>query len=154
AYCPHDPNCRHGQNQTICFSKLRSYHILTPANSYLFRRNPGLEIEILLKICENVHLIATHEMAMEFFESTTMLEQPFEQLVRENHPSFGCLVTNMFFPWTTRVAAKYAIPRLVFHGTNSFGLCTSVCLTKYVPHKVSSELESFLRPNEVKYDCI
>ncbi|PON33629.1 UDP-glucuronosyl/UDP-glucosyltransferase [Parasponia andersonii] len=137
--------------------------VLTPANAKFFAeaiersRNLGLNIEIvLLKFpavevglpegCENAHSVTTEEMAMKFLMAITMLEQPLEQLIMEHRPS--CLVADIFYPWATGVAAKFGIPRLVFHGTNFFALCASICLNKYEPHKkVSSESEPFLIPN-------
>ena len=75
-----------------------------------------------------------------------MLQEPLEQLLKELH--LTCLVADFFFPWATHVAAKFGIPRLVFHGTGFFPLCTSECLSMYEPHKnVSSDSEPFLVPN-------
>ncbi|KAM7470644.1 hypothetical protein LguiA_008827 [Lonicera macranthoides] len=55
--------------------------------------------------------------------TTTLLQEPFEKLLGELRPD--CLVTDMFFPWTIRSAAKFNIPRLVFHGTSFFFMCAS-----------------------------
>ncbi|KAK9184033.1 hypothetical protein WN943_024378 [Citrus x changshan-huyou] len=54
----------------------------------------------------------------------------------------------MLFPWATDAAAKFGIPRLVFHGTSFLSLCATACLMLYEPHKkVSSVSEPFVIPN-------
>ncbi|TXG54095.1 hypothetical protein EZV62_019351 [Acer yangbiense] len=46
-----------------------------------------------------------------------------------------------------KIDAKFRIPRLVFHGTGFFSLCTTAYMTMYEPHKqVSSDSEPFMVP--------
>ncbi|KAL5788263.1 hypothetical protein ACOSP7_005212 [Xanthoceras sorbifolium] len=139
--------------------------ITTPGNVPLFsktiQRSKDLGIEMDLKTikfpvetglpegCENLDAITTGERSMEmgikFFKATAMLQEPLEQLLRECKPD--CVVADMFFPWATDVSAKFGIPRLVFHGTSFFSLCTTVCMMMYEPHKqVSSDSEPFAVP--------
>ncbi|TXG64259.1 hypothetical protein EZV62_011253 [Acer yangbiense] len=143
--------------------------ITTPANASLFsntiQRSNDLGIEMDLKIikfpyaeaglpegCENVDALtngdkskASMEMIIKFFKAAVMLQEPLEQLLRNCRPD--CLVADMFFPWATDAAAKFRIPRLVFHGNGFFSLCTSACMTMYEPQKqVSSDSEPFLVP--------
>ncbi|KAK1559502.1 hypothetical protein Q3G72_015132 [Acer saccharum] len=143
--------------------------ITTPANAPLFsnpiQRSNDLGIDMDLKIikfpyveaglpegCENLDAltngtdpITSMEMAFKFFKATAMLQEPLEQLLRECRPD--CLVADIFFPWANDSAAKFGIPRLVFHGTGFFSLCTTACMTMYEPHKqVSSESEPFVVP--------
>ncbi|KAK3195842.1 hypothetical protein Dsin_027152 [Dipteronia sinensis] len=143
--------------------------ITTPLNAPLFsktiQRSYDLGIDMDLKIinfpyaeaglpegCENVDAFTNSdpttsmEMTLKFFKATAMLQEPLEQLLREFKPD--CLVADMFFPWATDVAAKFGIPRLVFHGFNFFSLCTSACIATYEPHKqVSSDSELFVVPD-------
>lgn len=137
--------------------------ILTPANAAFFTkaiersRNLGSEIQILLlkfpvlddklpEGCENVHLLTTNEMVQKFFDATAMLEQPLEQLIKDHRPD--CLIADSFFLWATEVAARFAIPRLLFHGFGFFALCASVCLLEHRPYKkVSSDSEHFVIPS-------
>ncbi|KAJ4716280.1 Glycosyltransferase [Melia azedarach] len=142
--------------------------ITTPANAlYLSKaieraNEMGVEIDMkLIKFpsveaglpegCENVDAITSNggrnmELVLKFFMATTKLQQPLELLLKECKPD--CLVADMFFPWATDAAAKYGIPRLVFHGTSFFSLCVMRCMALYEPHKkVSSDSEPFLVPN-------
>ncbi|KAK0582340.1 hypothetical protein LWI29_024415 [Acer saccharum] len=139
--------------------------ITTPANAPLLsntiQRSNDLGIEMDLKIinfpveaglpegCENFDTVTNggtkRGMFVIFLKATTMLQDPLEQLLRECKPD--CLVADIFFPWANDAAAKFGIPRLVFHGTGFFSLCTTACMTMYEPHKqVSSDSEPFVVP--------
>lgn len=140
--------------------------VTTPLNEPLvsrtIQRSKGLGFDINIKTikfpavevglpegCENADSITSHEtqgeMTANFFMATTMLQQPLEKLLQECHPD--CLIADMFLPWTTDAAAKFGIPRLVFHGISCFSLCTSDCLFRYKPYKkVSSDSELFVVP--------
>ncbi|KAK7837551.1 scopoletin glucosyltransferase [Quercus suber] len=96
--------------------------------------------------CENVDSVSSPDMFPAFFIATKMLQQPLEQLLKDYQPS--CLVADMFFPWATDVAAKFGIPRLVFHGTCFFSLPANDAMRLYEPHKkVPSDSETFVIPN-------
>ncbi|CAK7329915.1 unnamed protein product [Dovyalis caffra] len=100
--------------------------------------------------CENTDAFIANdnagEMTKKFFVATTLLQEPFEKLLQEYHPD--CIVADMFFPWATDAAAKFGIPRLVFHGTSNFALTAGECVRLYEPHKkVSSDSEPFVVPN-------
>ncbi|KAJ4829793.1 hypothetical protein Tsubulata_022093 [Turnera subulata] len=61
------------------------------------------------------------EMRNKFAQGLALLQDPFEKLLQEFQPD--CLVFDQFFPWTTDVAAKFGIPRLVFTGSSFFHSC-------------------------------
>ncbi|XP_008245758.1 PREDICTED: scopoletin glucosyltransferase-like [Prunus mume] len=96
--------------------------------------------------CENPDSLPTPELASNFFKAVGLLQAPLEQLLLEDQPT--CLVADMFFPWATDAAAKFGIPRLVFHGTSFFSLAASDCVRRYEPFKnTSSDSEPFVIPN-------
>ncbi|XP_058190880.1 scopoletin glucosyltransferase-like [Rhododendron vialii] len=96
--------------------------------------------------CENVDHITSDDLIPNFIKATTMLQGPLERLLDEVRAD--CLVADVFFPWATDVAAKFGIPRLVFHGTSFFALCASENVRLYNPHReVSSDDEPFLVPD-------
>ncbi|KAF7840809.1 scopoletin glucosyltransferase-like [Senna tora] len=78
-----------------------------------------------------------------------MLQNPLEQAFRQSHrPLPDCIVADMFFPWATDSAAKFGVPRIVFHGNCFFSLCVTACVSLYKPYeKVSSDSEAFVVPN-------
>lgn len=95
--------------------------------------------------CENADQIP-REMLPNFVRATAMLKDQIEQILKEHRPD--CLIADMFFPWATDIAAKYKIPRLVFHGFSFFALCASESIRLYNPQKsVLSEDEPFYLPN-------
>ncbi|QCD83302.1 scopoletin glucosyltransferase-like [Vigna unguiculata] len=96
--------------------------------------------------CENLDSIPSPDLIEAFFFATALLQEQLEQLLLKQRPN--CIVADFFFPWTADSAAKFGIPRLVFHGSGFFFLCASTCLKLYEPYKdVSSDSELFLVPN-------
>ncbi|CAA2961351.1 scopoletin glucosyltransferase-like [Olea europaea subsp. europaea] len=81
-----------------------------------------------------------------FVEALELLQEPVEKLLEEFHPD--CFVADMLFPWAADFAAKFDIPRLVFHGTCYLSLCSSEHMRIYEPFKnVSPDSEQFVLPN-------
>ena len=74
------------------------------------------------------------------------MQEPFEQLLLHQRPN--CVVADWFFPWTTDSAAKFGIPRLVFHGISFFSLCATKIMSLYKPYNnTCSDSELFVIPN-------
>ncbi|RWR87360.1 flavonoid 7-O-glucosyltransferase [Cinnamomum micranthum f. kanehirae] len=95
--------------------------------------------------CESLDLAVSQGMGMAFTEALALLHHPFEQLVEGHRPD--CIVSDMLFPWTVEVAAKFNIPRLVFHGTGFFAICAGNSIERYSPHEsVATDTEPFLLP--------
>ncbi|KAM7474879.1 hypothetical protein LguiB_022122 [Lonicera macranthoides] len=135
-------------------SSVKSTIVTTPLNSPYFSNSIHRSSQIYLQILdfpagmpENVDQCTSDELGSSFIKvSTTLLQEPFEKLLGELHPD--CLVADMFFPWATRSAAKFNIPRLVFHGTSLFAMCASASMRLYKPFKdVASDSELFVLPN-------
>ncbi|KAL0406661.1 UNVERIFIED_CONTAM: Scopoletin glucosyltransferase [Sesamum latifolium] len=88
----------------------------------------------------------TPDLLPKFFEALALLQEPAEELLQELSPD--CLISDMFLPWTADSAAKFGIPRLVFHGTSCFALCLMEQMYLHKPYKnVSSDSEPFVIPN-------
>ncbi|KAB2602868.1 UDP-glucose flavonoid 3-O-glucosyltransferase 7-like [Pyrus ussuriensis x Pyrus communis] len=127
---------------------VKSTLMTTPLNAPLFSKaiqstkQLGFDIEIL------VIKFPTEEVGLpQGCESATFLLQPqIEQILDEHRPH--CLVADAFFPWATDLAAKFGIPRIVFHGVGFFALCATLSVLLYEPHlKLSSDSEVFTIPN-------
>ncbi|CAL1410142.1 unnamed protein product [Linum trigynum] len=111
---------------------------------------PAAEDAGLPPNCESMDSITSRpdavELAPKFFLATASLRRPLESLLETSKPD--CLVADMFFPWSTAAAARFGIPRLVFHGTGFFSLSAAETVGIHEPHKrVSSDSEPFLIPN-------
>ncbi|KAK3411737.1 hypothetical protein EUGRSUZ_I00497 [Eucalyptus grandis] len=96
--------------------------------------------------CDNMNKVTTVEVRKQFFRAIKMLDQQLERLIEKLAPD--CLVSDMLLPWTTEIAAKWGIPRLVFHGTSAFSIASMECVRLYEPQKrVSCDSEPFVIPN-------
>uniref|UniRef100_A0A5B6ZH07 Glycosyltransferase n=1 Tax=Davidia involucrata TaxID=16924 RepID=A0A5B6ZH07_DAVIN len=135
---------------------VRTTIITTPLNASVFTKtinNLGIRVIKFPAVeaglpegCENADQLPSLEMIPNFFKATNMLQEPLEHVLREGRPD--CLIADMFFPWATHVAAKFDIPRLVFHGTSFFALCAIESMRLYKPqNSVSSDSEPFIVPN-------
>ncbi|VFQ65780.1 unnamed protein product [Cuscuta campestris] len=142
---------------------VKSTIVTTPLNRTVFAgavdKQTGLGQEIELRLldfpaarvglpedCQRLDQLASDEEVPKFMKACSLLQEPFEQLLEELRPH--CVVADMFFPWATAAAAKFDIPRLVFHGTNSFALCATHSLKIHKPYlNVSSDSDLFAIPD-------
>ncbi|KAH7835863.1 hypothetical protein Vadar_030621 [Vaccinium darrowii] len=142
---------------------VKSTIITTPLNAHCFTKSVerinqlGFQMGIItIKFpavaaglpegCENADQVTSDDMLPIFFKAVTMLQEPVERILDEIRPD--CLVADFFFPWAAEAAAKFGIPRLVFHGTSFFALCASENLRLYKPQReVSSDDEPFSVPD-------
>ncbi|KAL3536213.1 hypothetical protein ACH5RR_004674 [Cinchona calisaya] len=97
--------------------------------------------------CENLDTIPVMNSLSTFFVATDMLQQPVEELLAELQPQPSCIISDISFWWTTHVAQRFHIPRLVFHGTGCFALHTTYNLmVSKVLDNIRSDSEYFLVP--------
>ncbi|KAL0301308.1 UNVERIFIED_CONTAM: Scopoletin glucosyltransferase [Sesamum radiatum] len=87
----------------------------------------------------------TPDLLPKFFEALALLQEPAEELLQELTPD--CLISDMFLPWTADSAAKFGIPRLVFHGTSCFALCVLEQITQ-VPESLEDDNNEFAKMRE------
>nr|UXB92748.1 glycosyltransferase [Helleborus thibetanus] len=142
-----------GTKCTIISTPLNALHF---AESIDRDKQSGLDIGILTipfpavqaglpEGCEDQGSIPAPEMIVNFLEAVGMLLEPFNKLLQEHHPD--CVVADAFLPWTTEVADRYGIPRLVFHGKCYFPLCVAENIKRFAPHeKLTSDSETFIVP--------
>nr|GMC78422.1 scopoletin glucosyltransferase [Ipomoea batatas]GMC83326.1 scopoletin glucosyltransferase [Ipomoea batatas] len=137
--------------------------ITTPLNQPVFTKTIdkytqlGFQMEIRLlefpavevglpEDCQSVDKVPSTESLPSFFKACAMLQEPLEHILQEIRPD--CLVADLFFPWATNAAAKFDIPRLIFHGSSYLALCASNSLRTHKPfNDVSSDSELFTIPN-------
>nr|GMC46410.1 UDP-glycosyltransferase 73C3-like [Ipomoea batatas] len=72
--------------------------------------------------CENMDLLPSFEMGLNFYAATKMLQPRIQELVSEMKPTPTCLISDCSLPWTTNIAQNFNIPRIAFHGMCSFSL--------------------------------
>ncbi|KMT08362.1 hypothetical protein BVRB_6g140440 [Beta vulgaris subsp. vulgaris] len=144
----------HHVKTTIITTPLNAPCFTKPLESY---KNLGHRIDIeiipfpskeagLPEGLENFDQFTSDQMAVKFLKATELLQESFEKFLEKHKPN--CIVTDMLMPFTNNVAAKFNIPRIVFHGCSYFALCMMHTLLKYQPHKsLLSDDEEFLVPN-------
>ncbi|XP_073317516.1 UDP-glycosyltransferase 73C25-like [Primulina huaijiensis] len=139
--------------------------ITTPVNANRFSTTidrateSGLEIH-LLKIrfpsseaglpegCENLDSLPSLDLASNFFVALSLLQKEVGELFEELKPRPNCLISDMGLPWTTQIAEKFQIPRIVFHGTCCFSLlCSHNIVSSKILDTLSSDSEQFEVPN-------
>ncbi|XP_019165137.1 PREDICTED: scopoletin glucosyltransferase-like [Ipomoea nil] len=154
---------------TLDMAKLFASHgvkatiITTPSNQPVFTEavdkytQLGFQIQIRLlefpavevglpEDCQSVDKVPSTEALPSFFKACAMLQEPLERLLMELRPD--CLVADLFFPWATDAAAKFDIPRLIFHGSSYLAVCATNSLRTHKPfNHVSSDSELFTIPN-------
>nr|QZL13806.1 putative glycosyltransferase GT2 [Dioscorea zingiberensis] len=96
--------------------------------------------------CDSVTSLNSQHERIIFLCSLSSLCQPFKRALTELRPD--CIITDMFFPWTSAVARELQIPRLVFQSESFFSLCMTDSLLRYKPHlTISDDVdESFILP--------
>ncbi|PON31764.1 UDP-glucuronosyl/UDP-glucosyltransferase [Parasponia andersonii] len=130
--------------------------VTTPHNAARFEsvltrdRETGLRIHLLrVKFpyeeaglpegCENFDLLPSLGLAPKLFSAASMLQKPAEKLIEELTPQPNCVISDVALPWTIKIARKYNIPRITFHGTSGFFL---FCLHKLVVSKTLDNVRS------------
>ncbi|KAH9626034.1 hypothetical protein KSS87_014812 [Heliosperma pusillum] len=142
---------------TIVTTPLNAPFFIKPLLSYK-NIGPTIDIEIipfpskeatgLPDGMENFDQFTSEEMSVRFLKATELLQEPLVQLLEKCNPKANCLVADLFFPFASDIAAKFNIPRLVFHGTCCFALSVMDSTIKYEPHKaVLDDYEEFVVPH-------
>lgn len=134
--------------------------VSTPQNAARFKNIVSREIRIhfielplpfedagLPEGCDNLDLLPSMDMAMNLFSAATLLREPVEKLFEELTPRPNCIVSDMCLPWTTHVAKRFGIPKIIFQAVSC---CCLVCLgTLHISNvlgSVTSETEYFALP--------
>lgn len=94
---------------------------------------------------ENLTTFSNPDITPEFYAAVGMLEAPFTQLAKDHRPD--CIVSDIFYAWSAKLALELGIPRLVFHGTSFFSCVLLGALGRLKPQEnVSSDEQSFVVP--------
>ncbi|XP_076954847.1 scopoletin glucosyltransferase-like [Bidens hawaiensis] len=102
-------------------------------------------------VSDNPDQVDSDELLSRLFQALPTLQEPFEQFIEKSQPN--CIISDMFFPWTTESAAKFSIPRIVFNGTGFFAMCVSQEVMRLHKLNASSDSEPFVVsniPHEIK----
>ena len=98
--------------------------------------------------CENLDTLPSPQYKHLFFSASNMLKEPLEKWLSELETLPTCMVSDICLPWTTTVASKFKIPRVVFHGISCFALlCSHKIGHSKVHENVTSMSEPFVVPD-------
>ncbi|XP_010505227.1 PREDICTED: UDP-glycosyltransferase 73C5-like [Camelina sativa] len=98
---------------------------------------------------ENIDSLETMERMVPFFRATNLLEEPVQKLIEEMSPRPSCLISDICLPYTSKIAKKFNIPKIVFHGLGCFCLlCVHVVRkNREILENLKSDEEYFTVPN-------
>lgn len=98
---------------------------------------------------ENLDSLPSRDLLGKFFKALDMLQQPLEEYLRgdQNTVPPSCIISDKSLFWTSEIAKKFGIPRIVFHGMCCFSLLASHNIKLHnVLQSVTSDSEPFLIP--------
>ncbi|KAI4300366.1 hypothetical protein L6164_033754 [Bauhinia variegata] len=97
--------------------------------------------------CENLDTLPSRNLLRKFYIALDMMQEPLEQYLHcQTHPP-SCIISDRCLSWTSLIAQKFNIPRIVFHGMCCFSLLSSHNIKLHDAHlSVSSESEPFVVP--------
>lgn len=99
--------------------------------------------------CENIDKLDSMADMMKFFDAANSLEEQVEKAMEEMvQPRPSCIIGDMSLPFTSRLAKKFKIPKLLFHGFSCFSLmCIQVVRESGILKVIESNDEYFDLPS-------
>ncbi|KAH7657240.1 UDP-glucosyl transferase 73C protein [Dioscorea alata] len=105
--------------------------------------------------CENLDLVPSVDLQLNFFEANQLLALPFEQRLKNLVPPPSCMINDMWNPWTANVARSLNIRRLVYHGPScAYIYCSYVFQLHKISEIVTDEFEEITVPGLTDYDNV
>ncbi|XP_071690635.1 UDP-glycosyltransferase 73E1-like [Rutidosis leptorrhynchoides] len=97
--------------------------------------------------CENFDLITSASQLVNMFTAMKLLEKPSEKILQILSPPPNCIISDGTFPWTSDVAKRLNIPRIVFYGPGCFAyLCIHIVNNTNILDEIESNPEYFVLP--------
>ncbi|KAL5546025.1 hypothetical protein UlMin_005712 [Ulmus minor] len=97
--------------------------------------------------CDNLDLLPSLDLTINLFKAASMLQEPVEKLFEELIPRPSCIISDMCLPWTSQIANKFHIPKVIFQGVCCFfHLCLRSLHLSNVLEITTSDSEPFVLP--------
>ncbi|XWS43516.1 hypothetical protein CRYUN_Cryun16bG0110500 [Craigia yunnanensis] len=107
---------------------------------------PGKELG-LPEGCENIDMVASTEDFLKFFKAANMMEEAVQKLVEKLTPRPNCIISDMCLFYTSKIASKFQVPRILFHGFCCFCLlCLRNIHSSKILESITSDSEYFTVP--------
>ncbi|CAL1398221.1 unnamed protein product [Linum trigynum] len=78
--------------------------------------------------CENIDMLPTLNSAIGIFKAAALMEPEVESLFETLNPPPSCIISDFCLAYTNRVAKKFSVPRISFHGFCCFNLLCLHCI--------------------------
>ncbi|CAI9268019.1 unnamed protein product [Lactuca saligna] len=92
--------------------------------------------------CESFDLIPSAAYIVNMFTAMKKLEEPMEKMIQVLYPPPTCIISDGGFPWSTNLAKRLNIPRLVFYGPGCFAfLCIHIVNNTNILNEIDSNSE-------------
>ncbi|KAL4560467.1 hypothetical protein LXL04_032619 [Taraxacum kok-saghyz] len=97
--------------------------------------------------CENFDLLPSAAYIGNLLKATKMLENPAERMLQALNPPPSCIISDGGLPWTTDIANRLNIPRIIFYGPGCFAfLCIHIVNNTNILEEIDSNTEYFPLP--------
>nr|XP_043612185.1 UDP-glycosyltransferase 73E1-like [Erigeron canadensis] len=138
--------------------------ITSPVNANRFKSVIGRAIEAKLNIrilelqlplaevglpdgYENFDLLPSPADVLKMYSVMLLLEEPAEKMLRALSTPPSCIISDGHFPWTSDLAMRFNIPRLVFYGPGCFAfLCIHIMTNTNILDQIDSDSKYFVIP--------
>ncbi|XWS43519.1 hypothetical protein CRYUN_Cryun16bG0110800 [Craigia yunnanensis] len=107
---------------------------------------PGKELG-LPEGCENLDMVASTEDSLKLFRAAYMMEEAVQKLFEKLTPRPNCIISDMCLYYTSKIASKFQVPRISFHGYCCFCLiCQHNIDSSKILESITSDSEYFTVP--------
>ncbi|KAG8486458.1 hypothetical protein CXB51_019763 [Gossypium anomalum] len=107
---------------------------------------PGKEVGLQDGV-ENLDMLYSREDLFNFFSAANKMEEAVQQLFEKLTPRPNCIISDMFLYYTHKIATKFQIPRISFHGSCCFYLlCLHNVFSSQILDTITSDSEYFTVP--------
>ncbi|KAJ9565625.1 hypothetical protein OSB04_001591 [Centaurea solstitialis] len=97
--------------------------------------------------CENLDSLPSRDLIHKFYHALDLMQKPLEEYLEKQKLPPSCIISDRYMYWTSEIAHKFKIPRIVFHGTGAFALLCSHNVKLHNAHvSVASDFDLFEIP--------
>ncbi|XVE61618.1 hypothetical protein DITRI_Ditri06bG0054800 [Diplodiscus trichospermus] len=97
--------------------------------------------------CENLDMVSSTEDFEKFFKAANMMEEAAQKLFETLTLRPSCIISDMCLYYTSKIASKFRVPRIAFHGFSSFCLlCLHNIHSSKTLDSITSDSEYFTVP--------